>query len=250
MTNTFRETISSVLTLSDSSLVLMDELFSLREELKRKICKGISDIEQALSVDFNYSVTDSVDSVTITDHYKEKPSNFQHQPKWMIPNDDKVYNYKMTRYQQHGQKVFKFEGDKTIKLRAKSFAFDLPQSNSSIFYLTFDDYFNVVSVVFVSSTKDMGKFSIKKISLQFNQQLKLTHYEYKHESLRERFERTIKKTSDRLMSLDDEIILWQLFSNRSDDIKELIPEYYIPSAYNFKTQEFSDRLNVLSMLIL
>jgi hypothetical protein len=30
----------------------------------------------------------------------------------------------------------------------------------------------------------------------------------------------------------------------------LIPEYYIPSAYNLNTQEFLDRLNVLSMLIL
>lgn len=250
MTNRFRETISSVLTLNDSSFVVMDELFSFREELKRKIHKGISAIEQALSVDFNYSLTDSVDSVTIIDHYKEKPSNFQHQPKWMIPVDDEIYNYKISLYQQHGQKVFKFEGDKKIKLRAKSFPFDLPQSNSSLFYLTFDDYFNVVAVEFVSSTKDMGKFSITKISLQFNQQLKLTHYEYTHERLRDRFELIIKKPAARLMSLEDEIILWKLFSTPSDEIKELIPEYYIPSAYNLDTQEFLDRLQVYSMLTL
>lgn len=248
--NELKETISAVLTLSQPDVVVMDQLFSFREELKRKICKGISDIEQALSVSFNYSVTDSVDSVTIVDHYKNNQNNFQHQPKWLIPNVDEIYNYKLSRYQHHGQKVFKFEGNKKIKLRSDSFAFALPQSKASFFELSFDDYFNVISLEFASSTKDMGKFSITNLKLQFNKQLMLINYEYTYDRIRDRFNLTIKKDSNRLMSLDDEVVLWQLFNNQSDEIKDLVPEYHIPSAYDFKSSEYLDRLNIFSMLIL
>lgn len=253
MNQPFIETISSVLTLNDRSLIEMDELFHFREDLKRKICTGISNLEQSLSISFSYSVQDSSDSVTIIDHRKETANQFQQQPKWMIPDENEVYTYRLSRYQHHGKKVFKFEGNKKIKLRAQSFAFDLPQSKNLFFYLTFDDYFNIESVEFVSSTKNIGKFSITKLSLhflQFNNQFILTYYEYDHERIRDRFKLNIKKYRDRLMSLDDEIILWKLFSNTSDDVKEIIPEYYIPSAYNFKSQEFADRLKVLYMLTL
>lgn len=247
MSYSMTETISSVLTLDSSQLPILPQITFFREELKRKIYSSISEVEKELSVSFNYSITDSEDSVTIIDHYKEIPKTFQHQPSFFNPPAEPIYKYKMSRYQHHGKKTFKFEGNKKIKLQAKSFGFDIPQSNSSCFYIIFDDYFNIECVEFESSSKDMGKFSITKIKLKFDQNMTLSHYEYSYDRLRERLKLNIKKEKNRLMGINDEIILWKLMQNQSDDVKELIPEYYIPSAYDFNSIDFKDRMSVYDM---
>ena len=189
--------------------------------------------------------------ITIIDNYKAPASQFQHQPRVFHYNQNfSTYGCKLSRYQKHGKKIFRFEGDKTIKLRSQAFIFDIPQSNSAIFYINFDAFFNIESVLFESNSKDMGKFSFTKIKLNFDKNLTLIDYDYSYVELRNKIDISIKKDLNKLMSFDDEVILWQLFNHQSDEVKYLIPEYHIPSAYNFKHPEFIDRLNVLSMLIL
>lgn len=132
-----------------------------------------------------------------------------------------------------------------IEFKCSMFPFSL--SSSSKITVCFDFYFNIIYVQFQSSKKDMRDIQI--INLMFNKDLVLESMEFK--SLNKRHDAPFigVKKSNCLSSLKDEILYFNLYISKDEEIKELLPEFFVPSAYDFTTQDFSDRLNVLSMLI-
>jgi hypothetical protein len=133
----------------------------------------------------------------------------------------------------------------STEFRCSMFPFML--SSSSKVIVGFDEYFNIGYVQFQSSKKELSNIQI--INLIFDKNLDLESIEFKsldkHPVL---LGRGLIK-SNCLSTLADEAFYFGIRMAKDEEIKELLPEFFVPSAYDFTTQDFSDRLNVLSMLI-
>jgi len=137
--------------------------------------------------------------------------------------------------------------DIKIEFRCSQFPFILPQPSKSVLTVVFDRYFNINYVEFKSMAKDCTGYT--KIELVFNKDLALESIKFKPSTYRSDVSLIETKKGNLISPLADEVVVFQLYLNQNDEIKQLLPEYYIPSAYDFTTQDFSDRLSVFSMLI-
>jgi hypothetical protein len=133
-----------------------------------------------------------------------------------------------------------------IGFRCSQFSFILPEPSKSVLNVVFDRCFNINYVEFKSMAKDGSGFS--KIELVFNKYLALESIKFQPSTYRADVSLIEMKKGNLVLPLADEVLLFKLYCTRGDEVKQLLPEYYIPSAYDFNTEDFLDRLSVFSML--
>lgn len=188
--------------------------------VQSKILESLSLIENKFGIKFDFKIKDNGKTIVFSSHQ----------------------NYTLKAYQTHGKIVFTPScEDNEFILNACNFQFSIPHATKSLFIVSFDDDFDISSIRF-SSLKTLQK-GISRITVLFNDNFELSNIEY-HSTHGESF----KKNHNNLLSFDEEALLFKLLTNNNEDIKDLLPEYYIPSAYNFHSVEFKDRLNVYNMM--
>lgn len=133
-----------------------------------------------------------------------------------------------------------------IGFRCSQFPFIFPQPSKSVLTVVFDRYFNINYVQFKSMAKDGADYTT--IDLVFNKDLALESIQFKPSTYRCDVSLIEMKKGNLVLPLADEVLLFKLYCTRGDEVKQLLPEYYIPSAYDFNTEDFLDRLSVFSML--
>lgn len=187
---------------------------------KSKICDSLSLIERKFNMNFDFKITENAKNIVFSS----------------------VKNYDLKFYQTHGKIIFKPVHDEFI-VKVNDFKLALPNALQSFFIIIFNDNFDIISIKFTSYKK--LPFGLSKIIVLFDDQLELDNIEYYSTS-----GNSFNKSKCLLNSFTDEVLLFILFNNTTDVVKELLPEYHIPSAYDFSSQDFADRLNVFSMLTL
>lgn len=115
--------------------------------------------------------------------------------------------------------------------------------------LSLNKDFTLQSLKYVASFKDKNG-NEGAIELLFNNEFVLVGLSVKVYRINSRDDYLINitKKRDMLSSFDDEVFLLQVELNKNDTIEALLPEFYTPSAYDFNSVEFIDRLEVYRML--
>lgn len=195
------------------------------DSLKSKIFDSLSLIENKFGIKFD---------LKINDHGKE-----------IVFNGYKSNTLKA--YQKHGDIVFKSScDDNEFILNAYDFQFSIPNAIQSLFIVSFDDAFNIKSVRFSSfSTFQKIQNGISRITVLFDNFFELSNIEY-YSTIGHSF----TKKHDNLLSFDEDALLFKLLTNNDEEIKTLLPESHIPSAYNFHSVEFKNRLSIYEMMTL
>jgi len=167
-------------------------------------------------------------------------------------------NYVLTdlQYILKGKTEMLVTGNPQIKIdknQRTSVVFECSQfpfilSSAANLTIGFDVYFNITYVQFKSITNN--SHNSYSIDLIFDKNLEMESMEFKALDKINKVSFTNKRKSNRLSSLKDEILLFQLYMTKDEEVKELLPEYYAPSAYDFKSDDFLSRLEVFSMLTL
>lgn len=118
----------------------------------------------------------------------------------------------------------------------------------NIFTLSLNRDFTLQSLKYMSSFKDKSGNN-GSIELFFNNEFVLVDLSVKvYRINRDDYLIDITKKRNTLSSFEDEVFLLQVELNKNDEIEALLPEFYTPSAYDFNSEEFIDRLKVYSML--
>lgn len=133
-----------------------------------------------------------------------------------------------------------------IGFRCSRFPFILPAPSKSVLTVVFDKYFNISYVEFKSMAKQGSNYT--KLDLVFNKKLDLESISFQPSTHRNDVCLVELKKAPLLSALSDEALLFKLYLSKNEETKELLPEYHIPSAYDFSSQDFTDRLSVFSML--
>lgn len=196
---------------------------SKKTTIQEKIHESILKIEQHFNIKLDYDVTDVGNDIIIKGVEEHSFTIF----KWFQS---------------------KLKPDHLLNLNCKGFPFTLPQSSKSIFFITFNDDFSIKKAQFRTAFINNG--DVVWLKLYFNNLLMLEHIEKTYIPRLGGKNIVVIKSSDMLCPFDDEVVLFKLAHNKNEEVKELLPEYYIPSAYDFNTEEFADRLKVYSMLTL
>lgn len=107
------------------------------------------------------------------------------------------------------------------------------------------------SYVFSTSTNNKNKppknMVCKTYLLSVTADLKLKYSIYKEET--NSFTKiNIEKRDPVLSSFEDELLYMRL-THTKEDLTSVLPELYTPSAYNFKSEEFNQRLELANILI-
>jgi hypothetical protein len=192
--------------------------------VKLKICDSLSILENKFGIKFDFKINDNGRDIVFSSHD----------------------NYKLEAYQTHGKIVFKpvlNDSENEFVLNSQDFKFSIPNAIKSFFIVSFDYDFNITSIRF-SSLKRLQS-GIARITVLFDNDFELNDIDYYSTN-----NSSFNKKGDSLLSFHEESLLFSLLNNDSEEIKNLLPEYYIPSAYDFNTEEFADRLKVYSMLTL
>lgn len=110
----------------------------------------------------------------------------------------------------------------------------------------FDNQQNITSFKF-QITKTTMNGQIEVIELLFNENAKLIYVDWRH-----RVNGVIhsKEFNIKGLSLIEIIEILSLKFNMNETINDLIPELTVPSAYNFNSAEFQDRLLVARMILM
>lgn len=202
---------------------LEDYIQSRKMDIKEKIYNSILKIEQHFNIKLDYDVTDVGNDI-------------------IIKGVDE-YSFTVSKWFQS-----KINPDHLLKFNCKGFPFTLPQSSISIFIIIFNDDFSIKKAQFRTAFVNNGDFVWLK--MDFNNLLMLEHIENTCLPMIGDKNIVVIKSSDMLCPFDEEVVLFKLAQNTNEDIKNLLPEYWIPSAYDFNSVEITDRLKVYSMLTL
>lgn len=135
---------------------------------------------------------------------------------------------------------------KIMEFRCSSFGFTLPNALSSTLSITFDCYFNILSVEFKSTSTHNSVRS--KIELTFDHNLEPSSIYFHPFCDDTSGAYGWLKTKKTLCSLSEELLFFQISQSKNDAVKDLLPEFYIPSAYDFKSEYLMDRLKLFEIL--
>lgn len=143
----------------------------------------------------------------------------------------------------NGQNSFLAEfSNHSIKFKVKFYDFSL--SNESEFIIHFNSNLELENLTVMSTRKDFSKKELQFLVLTFDKSLKLLSVHHTNNFQ----QNLIEKHDSMLLPYSDEL---QLFRIRESDKNELLddfPEFYIPSAYNFESEDFKNRLAVYEMM--
>lgn len=140
------------------------------------------------------------------------------------------------------------KGIQEMNFRCSGFPLTLQGGDRSKLSISFNKYFDIEFVHFTCMAKKVSHY--EKIDVMFDKNIELEYISFNSDYPKTDTEVFKSRKENTLLSFDDEIILFQLLQNANLEVKELIPEYYIPAAYDFSSSNFVDRLKVFSMLTL
>lgn len=140
------------------------------------------------------------------------------------------------------------KGIQEMNFRCSGFPFTLRGGDRSKLSMSFNKYFDIEFVHFTCMAKKVSHY--EKIDVRFDKNIELESINFNSDYPKTDTEVFKFQKYNNIMSFDDEVLLFQLSQNTSVEIKEFLPEYYIPSAYDLSSQDFADRLKVFSMLTL
>ncbi len=168
----------------------------------------------------------------------------------IIEKDSSIVIQGKNQYQFTVSKWFdsKINSENHLEFDCLDFPLPVPNIHSSTFSISLNNDFSIAKSEYslTFKGKNRERFSVK---LKFDESFNII--EMNNQSVAFHLEdygiRKTLKTKEQLCPFEDEIILFKLSINNDKDIKELIPEYYIPSVYNFHSAEFKERLNLFSM---
>jgi hypothetical protein len=140
------------------------------------------------------------------------------------------------------------KGIQEMNFRCSGFPFTLRGGDRSKLSISFNKYFDIEVIHFTCMSKKANHY--EKIDVRFDKNIELESINFNPNYPQTDTEVFKSVKHNNLLSFDDEVILFQLSQNTSVEIKELIPEYHIPAAYDFSSQDFADRFKVFSMLTL
>jgi len=136
------------------------------------------------------------------------------------------------------------EYDRIMQLHCYECGFIVRDESSSILDISFDCYFNILKVEF----KLASIIRKTKIELIFGPTLECISIYFNPDYNADYCEHSWLKLSNTLCSLEDELLFFELRTVTDESVKSLLPECYIPSAYDFTSADFIDRLKVFEML--
>jgi hypothetical protein len=196
------------------------------DELKNRIIDAITAIEKV--------ICGSVTSVITCDE------------KSLIINNR--YFYHFVEHHCNGREYFKIKGLKNITLPCIFNNFTLKNPHLSHITIFFDDDFKIESLICESRNKDRLNNDVKIIFQGFNHLLQLNWLEYKFINVLTNIHTGFIRKDNALSSFEDESFFWKLFTHQIAENNELIPEFYVPSAYDFNSDDFKNRMTVYDML--
>jgi len=194
--------------------------------IKTKFFESIYSIEKKISAKIDITINEEEENLVLNNRY----------------------SFKFSRPPFYDNKTVTFEGRKTIEFPCKFSHFNLSNPHISLIIIIFDDDLNIEKFWCELRSKDRVTFDQEQITQEFNHLLELIRFEYCYRNLSKDIEIGFIKKENCISSFEDELLFWYLHCNPSEINKELIPEYYDHSAYNFYSQSFSDRLQLLKML--
>lgn len=135
-----------------------------------------------------------------------------------------------------------------IKLDCPTFPFYPYQAVNPTFSICVDDDFNICSAIYKGLCNVSGIKS--SFVLDFDKNLEFRRIVAQSIGLKTKQSYSTDKENGRLGSLSDESLLFKIYLHQhKEEIKELLPECFIPSAYDFNSVDFKDRLKLFDMVI-
>lgn len=140
--------------------------------------------------------------------------------------------------------------DKKFKIKTNIFSVDVYYFNSSKFDMTcdisFDTSTKITKITFVFQLKAVDRYKITQDIISFDQDLNLKKYEKKYFA-----DKHIKidLIPTNGLSNEDFYFLLNLKFCPHPEIHDILPELMNPSAYNFNSIDFKNRLNTAEMLL-
>lgn len=202
-----------------------------KKMIKAKLLESINSIEKAIAAKVTLLITDDAD-------------------RFIIHNHTSSYFFRFVEDSFNSNPIIKFEASKTIQLSCKFTHFYLENAHASLITITFDNDLNIEKVECVIRSRNQHQVTYEqKVLIQaFNHLLELVSFRYTYRNLKTLIESGFSKNGGCVSSFEDEVLFWKLYCNPSEANKELLPEYYEPSAYDFRSQAFNDRLKLFEML--
>lgn len=192
-----------------------------KESIKQKIHEAIFNVERHFNVKFTYDVIEIDNNIVI--------------------KGVEDYCFTVSKWFQS-----KINSTLFLKFSCTGFPFTVTNSHKSIFFIAFNDDFDIDNAQFRTSFLNTTG-NVVGIKLYFDNFLNLQHIENTCIKDNGKVLYTTK-TNSMISPFYDEALLFKLSVNKSQEIKDLLPEYYIPSAYNFQSEDFKDRLAVYEMM--
>lgn len=112
--------------------------------------------------------------------------------------------------------------------------------------ITFNESHNIVEVEFNSITVNVSIFDKRRYIFKFDNQLKLKKYITRYLENKKVVNNVIL---DLGLPLKEFIFIINLKLTNNIHVDELLPELHTPSAYNFNTDSYQDRINIVEMLL-
>lgn len=111
--------------------------------------------------------------------------------------------------------------------------------------ILFDNQQKIVEVAFKIIRKQ--NMTLDKVKISFDENMQIKDFQWDLlENLRTKTQRNFNYTG---LPMSDSLDFLKLKFNFNDTIAEIFPELTIPSAYNFKDNEYEDRLLLVDMLL-
>lgn len=121
--------------------------------------------------------------------------------------------------------------------------------------IQFDDNQNIENIIFsIQLNLRNNRFSATEIQFVFDASLKL--FDYKYTSIlvdpttKSLVRNPIIKDKKTLLDLSDEVFFINMkLNNKNDMLTDLLPELFIPSAYDFNSFDFQSRFEMIDMVL-
>jgi hypothetical protein len=202
---------------------VLDDYASIISDLHSNLLSVIDNVNRKFNIHFNLDI--EVKSNTI------------------IIKGIEEYSFPIYKWFQHGVASH----IPTIKLHCENFPFYPYHFNNATFSLVVDENFKLVSVHFKSRV--LIDNILSHFVLKFNEHLDLTEILAQTLGVRVSTRYSITKEGEQLCSLEDESEFFKYYLYSRIDIINLLPECYMPSAYDFNSVDFQDRLKLFDMII-
>jgi len=121
--------------------------------------------------------------------------------------------------------------------------------------INFDEEQNIKNIVFFFHFNVRNnRFDTTEIHFTFDSAFKLVDYKYNsivfNPSTRSLFRNEILKDEKTSLDLEDEVFFINMKLNKQNDVlTDLLPELFIPSAYDFNSLDFQSRFEMIDMVI-